>query len=89
MRVYRIMVGKKYRSKLLKLIGKRDPSGYFVIPARQQALEILDKIVEDPSNVIVEDVGGGMIFLKTKSRTLAQKLLKILENRGLTAYNEL
>lgn len=89
MRVYRIMVGKKYRSKLLKLIGKRDPNGYFVIPARQQALKVLDKIVEDRSNIIVEDVGGGIIFLKTKSRTLAQKLLKILENCGLTAYNEL
>jgi len=83
------MAGKKHRSKFLKLIGKRDPSGYFIIPARQQALEVLDKIISSQSDIVVEDVGGGIIFLKTKSRTIAQKLLKMLESRGLTAYNEL
>lgn len=83
------MAGKKCRSRFLKLIGKRDPSGYFIIPVHQQAVELLNKLVDSQEDVIVEDVGGGIVFLKTKSRTLAQKLLKILESRGLTAYDEL
>lgn len=88
-RVYRTMTGKKYKSEFSKLIGKRDPSGYFIIPARRQALKLLDKMISNQTDIIVEDVGGNIVLLKTKSRALAQKLLKLLESHGLTAYNEL
>ena len=83
------MTGKKYKPGSPKLLGKRDPSGYFIIPARRQALELLDKIISNQTDIAVEDVGGDIVFLKTRSRALAQKLLKLLESRGLTAYNEL
>ena len=88
-RVYHIMTGKKHKSEFSKLLGKRDPSGYFIIPAHRQALEFLDKITDKQADIIVEDIGGDIVFLKTRSRALAQKLLKLLESRGFTAYSEL
>ena len=65
-----------------ELLRRRDPWGYYVIPAKRDALKKL------PSNLLetlnIEDAGD-VILLRTRSRALARKIAGILSRKRLLA----
>ena len=65
-----------------EILSRRDPHGYYVIPAKEGA----ERIVSGPG-IIVVSVGDG-VLIKTRSRSMALKLLRILHKRGLLAEEE-
>lgn len=64
------------------ILSRRDPHGYYVIPAKEEARDL----VKGPG-VVVIDVGEG-ILIKTRSRSQAAKILRILYRKGLLAEEE-
>ncbi|RLE80120.1 MAG: hypothetical protein DRJ36_02575 [Thermoprotei archaeon] len=62
----------------MELLWRRDPQGYYVIPAKRDALKVL-KISKD---IIVEEAGT-LVFIKTRSRRLAKRIVLRLEKLGL------
>jgi len=64
----------------MKLLGRKDPQGYYVIPAKRKALEYL----KTTEAVIIEEAGN-LVFFKTKSRSLAKKIASKLQEQGLLA----
>ncbi len=60
-------------------LGKRDPEGYFVIVASKEAKDFL------PEGVKVEEVGDEII-IRTKSRSLAMRIVKELRRKGLLRW---
>ncbi len=60
-------------------LSRRDPKGYYVIPAKMIALNdhTLTKLIRD-SGAIVEPGGGDIIFIKVKSRSKASRLVRYL-----------
>jgi len=58
-------------------LGKRDPQGYYVIPADKKAIEY----VKNLPNVLIEDIGE-VLLIKTKSRSTAMKILRKLKHKG-------
>ncbi|MEB3862089.1 MAG: hypothetical protein GSR84_07715 [Desulfurococcales archaeon] len=65
-----------------EILSRRDPHGYYVIPAKEEARSL----ARGPG-IIVIDVGDG-ILIKTRSRSQAIKLLRLLHRRGLLAEEE-
>lgn len=65
-----------------ELLRRKDPWGYYIVPAKRDALREL------PSNLLealdVEDVGD-IILLRTRSRALARKIAGILLRKRLLA----
>ena len=57
-------------------LGRRDPEGYFVLLASPEARELV------PQGCLVEEAGD-VIVIRTKSRSLANKLLRTLKRKGL------
>jgi len=63
------------------VLRRRDPEGFFVIPARREALEVLARFRE---GLIIEDAGS-LILVKTRSRSLASKIYRRLAARNMIA----
>ena len=62
------------------ILKRRDPSGYYVIPARREALEIIPgELVE---KLVVEEAGE-LVVLRTRSRSVARRVTFLLARRGL------
>jgi len=59
-------------------LARRDPEGYYVITAKAEALKVLPPGVE-----LV--VAGEHVLIRTKSRSQALKILKLLAARNLLA----
>lgn len=66
---------------LRDILSRRDPHGYYVIPLHTEAREYLQKISLPKDAKIVD--GVDMILVKVRSRSVAMKLLRILNRRGL------
>ena len=61
-------------------LSRRDPHGYFVIPARPEAKSIAENLGgKDAKIVDATDV----ILIKVKSRSKAEKLLRVLWKKKL------
>jgi hypothetical protein len=54
-------------------LSRRDPMGYYVVPARKDCKELLTGV----SGIELEEVGG-IVLVKTRSRSVAEKILRIL-----------
>jgi adenylylsulfate kinase-like enzyme len=61
-------------------LSRRDPQGYYVILARKESKDMLAGI----SGIIVEEVGD-MVIVRTRSRSIAEKVIRLLAKRGLLA----
>jgi len=61
-----------------EIVSRRDPQGYYVIPAKREALEVL----KDLRDLEAEEAGTHVI-LRTKSRRRAEEVARILLRRGL------
>ena len=59
-------------------LSRRDPMGYYVVPARKDCKELLTGI----SGIELEEVGG-IVLVKTRSRSVAEKILRILIKKGM------
>jgi len=55
---------------------RRGPNGFYIVLARREAVEVID-------GCIIEDIGGGVIAVKTRSRAKIVKVIKILKRRNL------
>ncbi len=64
-----------------EILSRRDPHGYFVIPAKPEAYAIIEKYASKPGVVIVEY--NDVIIVKTRSRSLAEKIARKLLHAGL------
>ncbi len=74
-------MGKGDLEELVReFLSKKSPEGYYVIPvpARSEAKSLLEKY----SGVVVEEAGT-LLFVKTRSRSMAEKILRKLYIRGL------
>jgi hypothetical protein len=72
------MKGDKLKNVIKDFISRKDPQGYYVIPAKKEALEIL----RETDDINIEE-GGDYIIIRTKSRREAERILKALAKRGL------
>ncbi len=73
-------------SVLVDILSRRDPHGYYVIPAKEEALPILSRFATRPGVILVEY--SDMVILKTRSRSLAERVARILAREGLIAEEE-
>ncbi|MCS7104165.1 MAG: hypothetical protein NZ954_01185 [Thermofilaceae archaeon] len=65
---------------LSSYLRKRDPLGFFTIPAKRDAMDLLSGF----QDIIVEKMGP-IILVKVKSRRLAKTILASLSERRLLA----
>ncbi len=65
-----------------ELFRRKDPWGYYVIPAKRDALSELPSDLLKALNI--EDAGD-VILLRTRSRALARKIALILLRKSLLA----
>jgi len=61
-------------------LSRRDPHGYFVIPAKPEAKKIAENIGGKDAKIVD---ASSVILIRVKSRSKAEKLLKILWRKGL------
>jgi len=66
----------------IDILSRRDPHGYYVIPAEEDARDLVLG-----NGILVIDVGDG-VLIKTRSRSQAVKILKLLQRRGLLKIND-
>ncbi len=59
-------------------LSRKTPDGYYVIPAKYEAHSLLEKY-----NGIVLEEAGTLLFIKTRSRSTAEKILRKLYRWGL------
>ncbi len=76
-------------SPVFDILSRRDPHGYFVIPLKPEGRELAEKILSqhlEPGAKLVElrDV----ILVRIKSRSVAEKIVRAAEKRGLLADTE-
>ncbi len=65
---------------LRDLLSRRDPHGYYVIPASPEARKVVEGIAG--SEAIIVDAAD-VILVKVRSRSTAVKLLRVLNRRRL------
>jgi hypothetical protein len=79
-------MGSEISSLLKDILSRKDPHGYYVIPASEEALPILREHARRPGVILVEY--SDMILFKTRSRSLAEKMARLLARRGLLKAEE-
>lgn len=65
-------------SIIREYLSKRTPDGYYVIPVKNEARRLLERYHD-----IVLEESGLLLFVKTKSRSTAEKILRKLYHRRL------
>lgn len=63
------------------MLSRKDPQGYYVIPCKLSILRVMEK---HNINIVVEEAGD-VVFLRTKSRRVAEYLASIALKHGLLA----
>jgi len=61
-----------------EILAKRDPEGYYVVLADPGAREVLNGF----KGIVVEEAGGSLV-VRTRSRSLVEKLVRRLASAGL------
>ena len=62
-----------YEEIISNILSRRDPQGYYIIPVSKSALrDVLSGF--GAGNIIVDDYGDS-VFIKTKSRRVAKKII--------------
>jgi len=81
LRVLKTLTGVIIMTKNLReYLMRRDPQGYYVIPAKRNALKYIENIKAD----YVDEVGD-TIFIKVKSRRIAAQIIRILAKKKALA----
>jgi hypothetical protein len=70
---------------LRDLLSRRDPHGYYVIPARPEARSIVEGLAGGEA-IIVD--AADVILVKVRSRSTASKILRVLNRKGLIALGD-
>lgn len=65
---------------LREILGRRDPQGMYVIPADPQAREVVEKFRGFGATY---EIVGDTMFVRVRARSVAEKIARILLNRGL------
>ena len=60
------------------IVSRKDPQGYYVIPAKKDAL----KFLKMENEVLIEDIGDSII-IRVKSRRIAERIARGLALKGL------
>ncbi len=66
---------------LRELLSRRDPSGYYVIPARNTPEA---RSVAEAEGAVVEEAGD-TLYIRVRSRSTAARIASRLAKRGLLA----
>ena len=61
-----------------EVLSRKDPRGFYVITAHREALEVVGRL----RGVSIEESGDTLIIM-TRSRSLAEKILRMLMARNL------
>lgn len=70
-----------YDEKVLRsVLSKRDPHGYYVLVADKKCFEVLKQ--NQRATIIMEEIGDSVI-IKAKSRSVAERIAKLLIAKGL------
>lgn len=65
---------------LREILSRKDPYGYYVIPADRKAVEELKH--RYGSSLFVEETSD-VVFVRVSSRSLAEKIARFLLNKGM------
>lgn len=71
------------------ILSRRDPHGYYVIPLKPEGRGFVESILKqnnDPYARIVE--GRDVLLVRVRSRSVAEKIVRLAERRGLIAEVE-
>ncbi len=71
---------------LRDILSRKDPHGYYVIPMKEEALEVVRRFLSRPGVIIVEY--NDVILFKTRSRSLADRVARLLARKGLLALED-
>ncbi|MEB3779726.1 MAG: hypothetical protein GSR85_05795 [Desulfurococcales archaeon] len=74
----------EYSQILRELLSRRDPHGYYVIPASYEALNYINGF----QGVKIVSAGGDLLLIKTRSRNTALKIARMLMRRNLIEMEE-
>lgn len=66
--------------ELREYLKRRDPQGYYVIPAKPEAIELLGSW-----KGILLETSGETVLVRVKSRSLARKVVLTLSEKNLLA----
>jgi len=61
-------------------LERRDPQGYYVIPAKRNALNYIGENMR--SQIVVEE-SGDVVFIRIKPRRLASQIVRILAKKNM------
>ena len=75
------MVSSDVKNIIRGYLTRRTPDGYFVILAKLEALNYL----KDLENAITYEIAGDIVFIKVKSRSLGERIIRRLYRLGLIA----
>ncbi|MEM0027568.1 MAG: hypothetical protein QXT53_06750 [Ignisphaera sp.] len=65
--------------QIKEILARRDPKGYYVIPSDRSSMDIVSRFYSD---LEFEEVGD-LVFIKTRSRRVAERIARILIQKGL------
>lgn len=65
--------------QIKELLARRDPKGFYVIPSDRSSIDLVRHFYND---VEFEEVGD-LVLIKTRSRRVAERIARILIQRGL------
>ncbi|MEL9940396.1 MAG: hypothetical protein QW632_04190 [Ignisphaera sp.] len=65
--------------QIKELLARRDPNGYYIVPSDKSGIDIVKRFYSD---VEFEEVGD-IVFIKTRSRRVAERIARILIQKGL------
>ncbi len=65
------------------ILSRRDPHGYYVIPIKTEAVNTSMNILRKPGIILIEY--GDLALVKTRSRSMAEKLTRYFARRNLLA----
>jgi len=75
------MASNDVKNFIRSYLSRRTPDGYFVVPAKLEALNYL----KDLENMIIYEIAGNIVFIKVKSRSLGERIIRRLYRLKLIA----
>lgn len=72
----------------MDILSRRDPHGYFVIPVKMEGKELVEKILSQHGEQARLVETREIVLVRLKSRSVAEKIIRATEKRGLLALEE-
>lgn len=70
---------------LRDLLRRRDPHGYYVIPVKPEGRRFVEELAKKKTGEIVVINAVDVILVKVRSKSLANKMLRVLNQKKLIA----